>query len=99
MTTSGNGRCPSCGEELRYRGQYPAVSRTDNETEVCSFCGQAEAFADFYGIPYPEWPIEGRAAYAAYLLDHGAQVNVLELEEKVADFVERGGVEPPSPAS
>ncbi len=32
--------CPSCG--LVYTG-YPALSRKDNETEICSECGQIEA--------------------------------------------------------
>ena len=33
-------QCPRCNES--YDG-YPAVSRTDNETEICSDCGLAEA--------------------------------------------------------
>lgn len=28
--------CPLCGQE--YKG-YPAISRTDNETEICPDCG------------------------------------------------------------
>lgn len=42
--------CPICGKE--YDG-YPAISRKDNETEICSQCGQdeaMEAFNNFYGL-------------------------------------------------
>jgi predicted RNA-binding Zn-ribbon protein involved in translation (DUF1610 family) len=35
--------CPKCG--LAYSG-YPATSRRDNETEICSQCGVVEAFED-----------------------------------------------------
>ncbi|MCK5296357.1 MAG: hypothetical protein KAJ75_05675 [Alphaproteobacteria bacterium] len=37
--------CPSCG--LRYTG-FPALSRRDNKTEICSACGVKEAFEDFF---------------------------------------------------
>ena len=36
--------CPRCGKE--YDG-YPAISRKDNKTEICSECGQDEAMEDF----------------------------------------------------
>lgn len=36
--------CPSCGK--MYSG-YPAISRKDNTTEICSDCGVHEAFEDF----------------------------------------------------
>lgn len=32
--------CPRCGEEYN---QYPALSRVDNETEICPSCGAREA--------------------------------------------------------
>ena len=32
--------CPKCGKE--YEG-YPAISRADNETEICPECGTREA--------------------------------------------------------
>ena len=32
--------CPKCGRE--YEG-YPAISRVDNETEICPECGTREA--------------------------------------------------------
>ena len=37
-------KCPRC--ERKYRG-YPALSRKDNKTEICSDCGVAEALSDF----------------------------------------------------
>lgn len=33
-------KCPKCGNN--YIG-YPAISREDNETEICPVCGQREA--------------------------------------------------------
>lgn len=34
--------CPIC--DKKYKG-YPAISRTDNETETCPDCGTRQAFA------------------------------------------------------
>jgi len=39
--------CPRCNEP--YRG-YPALSRRDNKTDICSDCGTAEAMNDFASI-------------------------------------------------
>ena len=36
--------CPKCGKETT---DYPALSRKDNKTEICSDCGVAEAFEDW----------------------------------------------------
>lgn len=33
-------RCPKCGKEFT---EYPALSREDNETEICPECGVCEA--------------------------------------------------------
>lgn len=33
-------RCPKCGKEFT---EYPAISREDNETEICPTCGVREA--------------------------------------------------------
>lgn len=40
--------CPRC--QNPYTG-YPAISRMDNMTEICSECGTEEAVADFLGEP------------------------------------------------
>lgn len=37
--------CPRCNRE--YSG-YPALSRVDNKTEICSECGVAEALDDYF---------------------------------------------------
>lgn len=37
--------CPKCHKQ--YSG-YPAISRRDNKTEICSKCGQIEALEDFW---------------------------------------------------
>ena len=37
--------CPLCNKEL---GKYPAISRKDNKTEICSNCGMLEALEDFH---------------------------------------------------
>jgi len=42
--------CTSCAKW--YTG-YPAISRKDNKTEICSKCGTREAFDDFFGANFP----------------------------------------------
>lgn len=37
--------CPKCG---RAYSDYPAISRRDNITKICSNCGVEEALDDFY---------------------------------------------------
>lgn len=39
---------------------FPALSRMDNETYICSWCGTAEALRDFVAAPPvspSEWPV------------------------------------------
>ena len=36
--------CPRCGKIVT---DYPALSRTDNKTEICSQCGTDEAMANW----------------------------------------------------
>lgn len=40
-------KCPSCKKIVK---GYPALSRRDNKTKICSFCGTLEAFNDFFGF-------------------------------------------------
>ena len=57
--------CPRCTLNLiptnDAPGAYPgAMSRADNETEICSFCGYDEAIKQFFGSdlqPKDSWPI------------------------------------------
>lgn len=42
--------CPRCGKPMN---GFPALSRKDNKTEICSQCGQdeaMEAFNNYYGL-------------------------------------------------
>lgn len=39
-------RCPKCHKEFT---EYPAISRKDNETEICPECGLREAMEAFMG--------------------------------------------------
>lgn len=39
-----NNICPICKQEM---GEYPAISRKDNKTEICSHCGMLEALEIF----------------------------------------------------
>ena len=53
-------KCPRCGHgipnDLR-EGEYPgALCRRDNETMICSACGEAEAFEDYGIAPAYEGP-------------------------------------------
>jgi hypothetical protein len=64
--------CPRCGGPIpsaEYPGQYPgAISRTDNETEVCSRCGTAEAFEQAVSslLPQVAWPVSSPLARRFY---------------------------------
>ena len=37
-------QCPICED---WTDDYPAISRTDNKTEICSRCGNIEALREF----------------------------------------------------
>ena len=45
--------CLRCGQNYT---EYPALSRRDNKTDICSRCGSIEAMNDL--IPYSRLPIE-----------------------------------------
>ena len=45
-------KCPRCHKDIV---GYPAVSRTDNRTDICDGCGTREALEDFTnGSPLPQ---------------------------------------------
>lgn len=56
--------CPRCGHQIPndvMPGAYPgALSRTDNETYVCSACGTHEGLEQATGTLTPQegWPVE-----------------------------------------
>ena len=37
-------KCPRCGAVITF---YPAISRKDNKTEICSDCGVIEAIEEY----------------------------------------------------
>ena len=44
-----SGICPRCGatwDKRLKKGMYPALSRRDKKTDICSICGTLEAFED-----------------------------------------------------
>ncbi len=41
-----NWDCPRCKKTTEC---FPAISRRDNKTEICSQCGVDEAMADYFG--------------------------------------------------
>ena len=44
MTQNKSWICPKCMQETT---DYPAISRRDNKTKICSACGTDEALMDF----------------------------------------------------
>lgn len=56
-----NMECPRCLGPVPNKdhvGEYPgALSRTDNQTEICSDCGTAEGWEQFVGklLPQSRW--------------------------------------------
>lgn len=45
----GEKKCPNCGYPIY---GYPALSRKDNKTEICSNCGIAEAMNAYINFLY-----------------------------------------------
>jgi hypothetical protein len=68
------GACPRCSGILAIG--YGAISRTDDETEICGPCGSDEVYVVLEGRPavrQDEWPVEWcestrkmQAAWAAF---------------------------------
>jgi RNA polymerase subunit RPABC4/transcription elongation factor Spt4 len=48
--------CPVCHKE--YTG-FPALSRTDNVTSICSPCGESQALEEYYGTKDSRLDIAG----------------------------------------
>jgi len=45
--------CPRC---LNRIDEHPALSRRDNESEICSHCGREEAVVDMFNSIHEEIP-------------------------------------------
>ncbi len=52
MKYSGEKKCPNCGYPIY---GYPAISRKDNKTEICSNCGTAEAMSAYHNYLYSKY--------------------------------------------
>ena len=44
MSNATGDKCPRCGRPFR---GYPALSRWDNQTDICADCGRNEALIQF----------------------------------------------------
>ena len=44
--------CPRCRNDVT---DFPAISRRDNKTEICSACGIEEALFDFASMQEKRW--------------------------------------------
>ena len=68
--------CPRCRqEEMAEELAFNALSRKDNETYVCSPCGEDEALWDFMKCKQPEWPLPA----------HYKKMNFEQLERGLSD--------------
>lgn len=80
--------CPRCCLDKipcnERAGEYPgALSRADNETEICSACGQDEALGEFlehYLAPVSVWPVKRR--YEVTVLPPEAEEQLRKLQEE-----------------
>jgi len=50
------GNCPRCKKDY---DDYPALSRLDNKTNICSKCGTEEALFNFVNRGKPLPPVDG----------------------------------------
>lgn len=76
-------KCPRCNQGIpsdENEGQYPgAISRTDNETEVCSSCGTFEGLEAWCGTltPKREWfRVTGEVPPRKFDLNEGVELAV-----------------------
>lgn len=49
--------CIRCNKSYN---ELPAISRRDYKTEICSECGNEEAYVDYYGIKKVTKPMQER---------------------------------------
>lgn len=66
------GPCPRCGGNFT---GFPALSRLDNLTYICSPCGTAEAMWNFAdpGKPLPPFALKGAAEVQARMRAEAAE--------------------------
>jgi hypothetical protein len=81
--------CPRCEGPIPtalHKGQYPgALSRTDNETEICSQCGQDEAWEQMAGVLRPREKWESWLAWRAATAVTNDMISVTSLKLLASD--------------
>ena len=81
--------CPRCEGAIPtelHKGQYPgALSRTDNETEICSQCGQDEAWEQMAGVLRPRDKWESWLAWRAATAITRDMISVASLKLLASD--------------
>jgi len=81
--------CPRCEGPIPtalHKGQYPgALSRTDNATEICSQCGQDEAWEQMAGVLRPREKWESWLAWRAATAVTNDMINVASLKLLASD--------------
>ena len=76
--------CPRCGNKM---SGYPAVSRYDNETEICSECGTSEAMLNYTGVQVAD-PHRYDTKTGKKLVKECAKSELKEsLSDELADFM------------
>lgn len=78
-------KCPRCGGKIE---GYPALSRRDNETDICSSCGEEEAMVDFRRSFDRDIPVDAMERESAFA-DWREGCNVEGCKEK--DLTNTGG--------
>lgn len=79
--------CPRCGARM---SGYPAISRFDNETEICSDCGNSEAMLNFTGAncndPHCYDPNTGKKLKECNTKDIEESDSKEEIEERIGEL-------------
>lgn len=58
LKVKGLWQCPSCHGIFQIDADFPAISRRDNATEICSNCGVIEALTDYAKSEDKKHPLE-----------------------------------------
>jgi hypothetical protein len=72
-------QCPICKGPL---GKYPALSRRDNKTDICSECGVNEALEDYLKYKYSHDQQDLEAWGSSELIEY-----ILELESELHKLI------------
>jgi len=87
--------CPRCEGPIpneAHHGQYPgALSRTDNETEICSSCGHDEAWEQMAGVLRPREKWDAWLQWQQLYIDNNSELQDWVTDLKIKEMKE----EPP----